>query len=247
MNARRAVLALGLVGLGIAGLMLTRRAEASALIDLDPAGGYGPVVWGEGGQLASPEPAVLETPWGGVAEWFSPTGGEATEAPPVTFGGFLERVEAVSEDQAQRNIEAFKAVVRTGEGTADADGYRRMFGGELIASFADHPRKKITKTLGGKSITSTAAGAYQALSRTWDDFTRAVGPRDFSPASQDEFFIWALRRRGALEDVRAGRFDVAVRKCAKEWASLPGSPYGQPTISAERAAQLYASAGGTFA
>lgn len=44
----------------------------------------------------------------------------------------------------------------------------------------------------------------------------------------------------------AGRFEVAVTKCAGEWASLAGSPYGQPTISMDRAINLYAAAGGAF-
>lgn len=150
-------------------------------------------------------------------------------------------------ENADANLAAFLAAVRRGEGTADADGYRRLFGGGLIDSFADHPRRVVTATLGGKVYRSSAAGAYQALSTTWDDFTRSVGPRDFSPASQDEFAVWCIRRRGALADVRAGRFQVAIAKCAKEWASLPGSPYGQPTISMGTALEVYASAGGTLA
>jgi len=35
--------------------------------------------------------------------------------------------------------------------------------------------------------------------------------------------------------VKAGRFDAAVAKCAKEWASLPGSPYGQPVKTLDQA------------
>lgn len=138
------------------------------------------------------------------------------------------------------NLRAFLRVIRVGEGTADEAGYRRIFGGQLFESFADHPRVRITKS----GITSTAAGAYQFLASTWDETKSMMGLSDFSPGSQDLGAVGRIAARGALEDVMAGRFALAVAKCAKEWASLPGSPYGQPTISHAKAAQIYAAAGG---
>jgi muramidase (phage lysozyme) len=145
------------------------------------------------------------------------------------------------------NVKAFLRVIRAGEGTSDEAGYRRMFGGELFESFADHPRKPITKSLGGKPLTSTAAGAYQFLSRTWDECAKALGLRDFSPASQDQAALFLIKRRGALEDVVAGRLEAAVAKCAREWASLPGSPYGQPVKTMAQVCATYIDAGGKFA
>lgn len=144
------------------------------------------------------------------------------------------------------NVQAILRVIRAGEGTADENGYRRMFGGQLFGSFADHPRQKITRTLGGKPITSTAAGAYQFLASSWDETKRIMGLSDFSPASQDYAAVGRIAARGALEDVIAGRFDTAIRKIAREWASMPGSPYGQPVISIDRARSIYASAGGEY-
>jgi muramidase (phage lysozyme) len=44
--------------------------------------------------------------------------------------------------------------------------------------------------------------------------------------------------------VIAGNFQEAVRKCAREWASLPGSPYGQPMRTLAQALETYASYGG---
>lgn len=138
------------------------------------------------------------------------------------------------------NVQAMLRVIRAGEGTADEAGYRRIFGGQLFSSYADHPRVLVTK--GG--YRSTAAGAYQILESTWDETRKMMGLSDFSPASQDKAAVGRIAARGALPDVLAGRFDTAIKKIAKEWASLPGSPYGQPTISLTRARQLYASAGG---
>lgn len=138
------------------------------------------------------------------------------------------------------NVRAFLRVIRTGEGTADEGGYRRLFGGGTFASYADHPRIVVSKS----GYHSSAAGAYQAIASTWDETKRIMRLPDFTPRSQDLFALGRLAARGALEDVTAGRFESAVRKTAREWASLPGSPYGQPTISWERARTVYASAGG---
>ena len=149
---------------------------------------------------------------------------------------------------ASSNVRAFLAMIRHGEGTSDPDGYRRMFGGKLFDSFDDHPRQVQTAKLGkGGQISSSAAGAYQFLSSTWRNLVKQWGFKDFSPHSQDLGAIALILGRKALDDVIAGRFDEAVAKCAKEWASLPGSPYGQPTTTLEKAREIYQQAGGAFA
>ena len=138
------------------------------------------------------------------------------------------------------NVRAFLRVIRTGEGTADEKGYTRIFGGKQFNSFTDHPRVYVPF---GKT-SSSAAGAYQFLASTWDETRRIMGLPDFSPASQDMGALGRIAARGALDDVLAGRFESAVRKCALEWASLPSSPYGQPVISWPRAHAIFADAGG---
>ncbi|WP_235548587.1 glycoside hydrolase family 24 protein [Noviherbaspirillum sp. Root189] len=138
------------------------------------------------------------------------------------------------------NVQAILRVIRTGEGTADEAGYRRIFGGQMFTSYDDHPRITVTKS----GYKSTAAGAYQMLASTWDETRKMMGLSDFSPASQDAAAVGRIAARGALPDVLAGRFDVAIKKIAKEWASLPGSPYGQPVMTIDKARQIYAMAGG---
>lgn len=140
------------------------------------------------------------------------------------------------------NLRAFLAVIRAGEGTSDVDGYRRHYGGRLFDGFADHPRVSIS----AGAWTSTAAGAYQFLSRTWDECRDALGLDDFSPASQDLAAVFLIRRRGALPDVLAGRLPEAIAKCNREWASLPGSPYGQPTRTLQQATDVYLKSGGNL-
>ncbi len=145
------------------------------------------------------------------------------------------------------NLRAFLALIRYCEGTGGPDGYRTLFGGGLFDSFADHPRRLVQRELGGKRITSSAAGAYQFLAHTWDECARALNLPDFSPASQDAAAVYLIERRGALGDVEAGRLDAAIAKCAREWASLPGSPYGQPTKTIEECRRVYVAAGGLLA
>ena len=145
------------------------------------------------------------------------------------------------------NIAAILASIRWAEGTADPDGYRRHFGGELFESFADHPRRVITALSGGREIKSTAAGAYQFLEGTWDDVAPRIGASDFSPYWQDRAAVYLIKRRGALDDAASGRFHEALAKLRQEWASLPGAGYGQPEKSAEALARVYADNGGNFA
>lgn len=148
------------------------------------------------------------------------------------------------------NIAAFLWMIRVCEGTSGPEGYQVMFTGKLFPiddpaygsyQWKDHPR--IANKGGG--ITSTAAGAYQFLASTWDEVKKSLKLPDFSPASQDKACIFLLRRRRALEDVRNGNFSVAINKCNKEWASLPGSPYNQNPKPLNVALGYYKSAGGT--
>jgi muramidase (phage lysozyme) len=148
---------------------------------------------------------------------------------------FTAANEVVSDSQVQ----AFLWLIRTGEGTTGPNGYRTMFGGSTFADMSDHPRRAITRS----GMTSTAAGAYQFLSRTWDEMAAKYDLVDFSPASQDVAAVGLIKRRGALADVLAGRFRAAIQKCNKEWASLPGSPYGQPTLTYAKAQDILVQSG----
>lgn len=165
----------------------------------------------------------------------------------VTMGTFrLSNMAGVTGSDVQHpQVQAVLRVIRRGEGTTGEAGYRTLFGGDTFASFADHPRQRITRTMGGKPITSTAAGAYQFLSSTWDETARLMGLNDFTPASQDRAAVGRIAARGALDDVKAGRITVALQKIGREWASMPGSPYGQPVISLATATRVFQDAGGT--
>lgn len=148
-----------------------------------------------------------------------------------------------------------------GEGTNDSNGFRRLVGGGEFESFAMHPAENLQEfppggprsfKAGGfyqASRDSTAAGKWQIIYTTWKKLRQKYPGRfpDFSPESQRAAAIELIRGRGALADIEACRFDAAVAKCNREWASLPGAPYGQRTVSLAQVRTLFQTNGGTIA
>ena len=164
---------------------------------------------------------------------------------PVT--DFVETWDMTNDQALQNpNVRAMLMLIRTGEGTADAGGYSRLVGGGSFSSWDDHPRKAVYLSRLGTS--STAAGAYQILSRTWTMVKAQAGLSDFSPESQDLAAVQLIRNRGALADVLRGDLDTALRKLSWEWASLPPYRYsGQGNMTAARAASIFENYGGQAA
>jgi len=120
-----------------------------------------------------------------------------------------------------------------------------MFGGGLfsVADGWQHPN--VVNHAAG--LSSTAAGAYQFLYRTWYSLCQQYPFPDFAPKCQDMGAVALIAGRGALQDVLDGRLSAAIAKCNREWASLPGSPYGQPVLSMARCRAVFAEYGGTEA
>lgn len=144
---------------------------------------------------------------------------------------------------AYKNIRAFLIMIQYAEGTYGKDGYKKLYGGSSFNDFAKHPNSPQTKW----GITSTAAGAYQILNKTWLELQSKLGLTDFSPVNQDKAAIELIRRRKALDDVYAGRFKEAIAKCRKEWASLPGAGYGQNEKNIQNLMAVIKVAGGMTA
>ena len=135
------------------------------------------------------------------------------------------------------NVRAFLDMIGYAEGAT----YNTLFGGGTFDSFYDHPRTVVNKS----GYKSSAAGKYQIIRKTWDDVAPKIGAQDFLPATQDAAAIYLIKRRGALDDVIAGRFTAAIQKVRKEWASLPGAGYGQPERDLAQLQAVYQQAGGT--
>lgn len=140
--------------------------------------------------------------------------------------------------------------------TDSDDGYRVIVGSTparmiLTYSYTQHPRIVVTSPYGK----TDAAGRYQVMAGiqgaiktdTWDWASKAAGAVDFSPESQDLVAVYLIDRRGGLDLIKAGQFADAIAKCAKEWASLPSSGYGQRENKLSVLQQYYVSVGGTLA
>ena len=82
---------------------------------------------------------------------------------------------------------------------------------------------------------STAAGRYQFLHRTWT----ALGLPSFSPSNQDIGAVMLMQRRGMITPLLNGDVEQAIENGNAEWASLPGSPYGQGTRSMNSLRKVY--------
>lgn len=150
------------------------------------------------------------------------------------------------------NITAFLTVIRRAEGTYSDNGYKYLFGSrynkeKLFESFVDHPKLYFSfKDKTGKTLKTSAAGAYQFIWPTWNTLKKRLKLPDFSPVSQDLAAIELIREAKALKDVEVGKFEVAINKVRKIWASLPGSGNNQPEITMAKAIQFYKEAGGKF-
>lgn len=129
------------------------------------------------------------------------------------------------------NVKKFLDLLAYTEGTT-GNGYYTAFGGGRLAHLNDHPRySKKFKQTDGKTNTTSAAGRYQFLRRTWDGLAKKYGFRDFGAENQDLGAIALLIQNGAMPHILKGNWGQAVAKSGGTWASLPSSPHPQPTKS----------------
>jgi len=134
-------------------------------------------------------------------------------------------------------------MLRFAEGTerGGQDSYRVMFGGSLVPDLKQHP----DKVMKGRS---TAAGAYQFLTPTWQQQQKKLGLGSFGPVEQDIAALDLARQRtmglGGLSYLqKQGLTPEFVAALAPEWASLPTkegkSYYGQPVKSYSELQKTY--------
>ncbi len=124
------------------------------------------------------------------------------------------------------NMKKFLMLLTYTEGTdRDKTPYNELFGFTNFVGYEKHPQILIKS----RNYRSTAAGRYQILWETWK-YLKAKFPKlTFSPEDQDLMATILIKEQGATKLVEAGMWTEAIAKCNDCWASLPGSPYGQPT------------------
>lgn len=153
-----------------------------------------------------------------------------------------------TEKLVNQNIRAFADMLAYSEGTdrhgqpTKNQGYDVLVGGELFTDYSDHPRKRVW--IPKYKIYSTAAGRYQILERMFDAYKNNIPLPDFSPESQDLYLLQIIKEQGAYWDIVGGKLQKAIDKLADQWASLPGSKYGQHTNQFEALRAFFILSGG---
>ena len=102
-----------------------------------------------------------------------------------------------------------------------------------VPDFSQHPN--ILVYIPSIDKNSTAAGRYQFLYRTWTP----LGLPNFSPFNQDVGAVMRMQYRGMITPLLNGDIEQAIENGNAEWASLPGSPYGQGTRSMSSLKKVY--------
>lgn len=102
-------------------------------------------------------------------------------------------------------------------------GYNTLYGNTRFDSLASHPKKLVTKW----GITSSAAGRYQFLAKTWDNIAKKLNLDSFSAENQDIAALYLIDQSNATQDIINNNIVTAFYKIRKIWASLPGAGYGQ--------------------
>ena len=142
------------------------------------------------------------------------------------------------------DVNAFLYMIRSCEhrfptDVVDDACYEIFYGGARFADLSDHPvitgelapvplPEAMCKAAGLRSpCYSTAAGAYQLIRPTWQRLRDKLGLDDFGFASQDRAALELLDESGALDLIKDGEIESAIRKSSKIWASLPGNRYQQ--------------------
>lgn len=138
----------------------------------------------------------------------------------------MAKLSQLQQAYANPNMRKMLNLIASSEGVKH--GYNTLFGNQQFNNLGAHPnvRKAFRQTDGATNYT-TAAGRYQFLNSTWNNLAKQYGFRDFSPQSQDLGAVALIAQRGALDDVLNGRWESAIGKLGKEWASLPSSTYKQ--------------------
>jgi len=157
----------------------------------------------------------------------------------------MARIDLSAQGEAGDNVCAFLDMLAFAEGTilyGGDDGYNVLVGGKTFDNYEKHP--KVYVPLTRYKVTSSAAGRYQFLWKTWQALALKLNLPDFGPVSQDRAAIELIRERKALLDVREGNIIAAIQKCRPIWASLPGAGYGQREHKMTDLLREYSKAGG---
>ena len=138
-----------------------------------------------------------------------------TSNPPGS--GVTPGAVSVSDPNARALLNAIAKVEGT-DGHPN-NGYNTMFTGRQFSG-NQHPRQRNSS---GR-YASDAAGRYQFLSSTWDEYSNG---RDFSPSNQDAVALDLVSKKRKV-DLSDGLSMKEIYRLGQEWASIEGGPKGVP-------------------
>jgi len=172
--------------------------------------------------------SVLLKPFKDIPELGTYQPDEPTQNPKTTpsspgGGGGNKASVGTKEQRALLDAIAFA------EGTRDQPngGYKTLFGFGQFDDYSKHPGKVVRS--GG--YVSAAAGRYQFMPGTFNRLAKKIGLKDFSPESQDRAALELVKELGVSDNIlkKEGISSKVSAVLGKQWASFPGSPFGQPT------------------
>jgi len=157
----------------------------------------------------------------------TPTPARTTAAPePLAASGFFRQ--QTPEVRAYLDLVAWKEVGHSLNADGSPSGYRERNG--VAGSRGLMPESAIADngTLPRDELRYNV-GRYQMKLVDVEDMRNRYDRRidDFSPESQDRIAVAKMRDRGVMRELEQGDIRGAIERGGKEWASLPGSPYGQ--------------------
>jgi muramidase (phage lysozyme) len=142
------------------------------------------------------------------------------------------------------SVQKLLNAIRYAEGTSGAQGYQTKFGGGRFSDLSRHPDQAVSS--GG--YTSTAAGAYQFLTPTWETVSKKLGLKSFGPKEQDIAGAYLAHQRlkpigGFARLEKEGLSPEIAAALSPEWASFPTqsgkSYYGQPVKSLQELQKVF--------
>lgn len=168
----------------------------------------------------------------------------APTKPKYTAGGLsgLNGVSSAVPPEGARLLDAIAG--------SESPGYNTINGGKKFTDMSDHPFASTNKATGS----GLAAGRYQFMPATWNQYKAKLGLPDFSPASQD-IAAWALAQDRYAANTRGRNLQADLNDPSKAmligqalhgtWSSLPGG--AEPNSkTASFAARLAGGSGGGY-
>lgn len=126
------------------------------------------------------------------------------------------------------NLEKMLMLITFTEGTdRQKTPYNELFGFSNFVGYEKHPNIRVKAA----NYSSTAAGRYQILYRTYLSMLKKFPKATFGPEWQDRMALELIKEANGYALAKAGKFEEAILEINNIWASLPGSKYGQPTRS----------------